>query len=141
MSARCSRAIPAAAGKQLSSACVWLSPTILKPFGLNSEACFDSIACSSFRRPCCPHNRNLRMQRSASAGSIALQPVAAPDAIQATVRSSRGDGTRVFVVDAPADGKIADVKQLLCCPPHSVCSHASTLVLLLKGKGAAVACA
>jgi len=31
------------------------------------------------------------------------------------------------------------VKQLLCRPPHSMCSDASTLVLVLKGKGAAVA--
>ena len=66
-------------------------------------------------------------------------PVVAPDAIKLTVRSSRGDCTRAFVVDAPASGTIADVKQLLCRPPHSMCSDASTLVLVLKGKGAAVA--
>ena len=47
----------------------------------------------------------------------------------------------MFVVDTPASGKIADVKQLLCRPPHSVCSDASTLVLVLKGKGTAVVCA
>ena len=66
-------------------------------------------------------------------------PVVAPDAIQVTVRSSRGDGTRALIVEAPASGTIADVKQLLCRPPHSMCSDASTLVLVLKGKGAAVA--
>jgi hypothetical protein len=65
-------------------------------------------------------------------------PVVAPDAIKVTVRSSRGDGTRAFVVEAPASGTIGDVKQLLCRPPHSMCSDTSTLVLLLKGKGAAV---
>ena len=66
-------------------------------------------------------------------------PVVAPDAIQVTVRSSRGEGTRAVIVEAPASGTIADVKQLLCRPPHSMCSEASTLVLVLKGKGAAVA--
>jgi hypothetical protein len=65
-------------------------------------------------------------------------PVVAPDAIKVTVRSSRGDGTRAFVVEAPATGTIRDVKQLLCRPPHSMCGDTSTLVLLLKGKGAAV---
>jgi len=66
-------------------------------------------------------------------------PDVAPAAIKVTVRSSRGDGTRAFVVEAPASGTIADVKRLLCRPPHSLCSDASTLVLVLKGKGAAVA--
>ena len=67
-------------------------------------------------------------------------PVVVPDAIKLTVRSSRGDGTRSFVVEAPVSGMtIADVKQLLCRPPHSMCSDASTLVLVLKGKRAAVA--
>jgi hypothetical protein len=80
------------------------------------------------------------MQSSAPAASSAL-PVVALDAIKATVRSSLGDGTRVIVVDVPARGKIADVKQLLCRPPHSVCRDASALVLVLKGKAAAVACA
>jgi hypothetical protein len=75
----------------------------------------------------------------APSASTAL-PVVAPDAIKTTtVRSSLGDGTCVFVVDAPASGKIADVKQLLCHPPHSVCSDVSALVLVRKGKGAAVA--
>jgi hypothetical protein len=45
----------------------------------------------------------------------------------------------VFVVEAPARGTIADVKRLLCLPPHSVCSDASALELVLKGEGAAVA--
>jgi hypothetical protein len=63
--------------------------------------------------------------------------VVAPDAIKVSVRSASGDGTRVFVVEAPASGTIADVKRLLCCPPHSMCSNASALVLVLKGKGAA----
>ena len=66
-------------------------------------------------------------------------PVVALYAIKVTVRSSRGDGTRAFVVEAPAGGTIADVKRLLCRPPHSMCSDASTLVLVLKGEGAAVA--
>ena len=66
-------------------------------------------------------------------------PVLAPDAIQVAVRSSGGDGSRVFVVEAPARGTIADVKRLLCLPPYSVCSDASALELVLKGEGAAVA--
>jgi hypothetical protein len=69
--------------------------------------------------------------------TASTRPVVAPDAIKVTVRSSRGDGTRSFIVEAPASGtKIADVKRLLCRPPHS---DASTLVLVLKGKGADVA--
>ena len=80
------------------------------------------------------------MHSPAPPSSTAL-PVVAPDAIKVTVRSSLGDGTCVFVVDAPAGGKIADVKQLLCLPPHNMCSDASTLVLVLKGKGAAAALA
>jgi hypothetical protein len=64
-------------------------------------------------------------------------PVLAPDAIQVVVRSSGGDGSRVFVVEAPARGTIADVKRLLCRPPHSICSDASALELVLRGEGAA----
>jgi hypothetical protein len=45
----------------------------------------------------------------------------------------------VFVVEAPARGTIADVKRLLCLPPHSVCSDALALELVLKGEAAAVA--
>jgi hypothetical protein len=66
-------------------------------------------------------------------------PVLAPGAIQVAVRSSGGDGSRVFVVEATACGTIADVKRLLCLPPHSLCSDTSTLELVLKGEGAAVA--
>ena len=65
-------------------------------------------------------------------------PVLAPGAIQVAVRSSGGDGSRVFVVEAAARGTIADVKRLLCLPPHSLCSDASALELVLKGEGAAV---
>ena len=64
---------------------------------------------------------------------------AAPHAIKMMVRSSRGDGARVFSVVAPARGTIADVKQLMCRPPHSTCSDASALALVLKGKAAAAA--
>jgi hypothetical protein len=55
------------------------------------------------------------------------------------VRTSGGDGSQVIVVEAPARGTIADVKRLLCLPPHSVCSDASALELVLKGDAAAVA--
>ena len=78
------------------------------------------------------------MQQPAPAANTA-RPALAPHAIQVAVRSCGGDGSRVFVVEAPARGTIADVKRLLCLPPHSVCSDASALELVLKGKGAAVA--
>ena len=81
------------------------------------------------------------MQPPSPAANTARQsPAVAPDAIKVTARSSRGDGSRLFTVEAPACGTIADVKQLLCRPPHTMCSDASTLVLVLKGKGV-VACA
>jgi len=86
------------------------------------------------RRPRCASNRNCCiMQPPAPAANKAL-PADMPDAIKVMVRSSRGDSACLFVVEAPASGTIADVKQLLCRPPHSMCSHASTLVLVLKGK-------
>ena len=78
------------------------------------------------------------MQQPAPAANTA-RPALAPHAIQVAVRSCGGDGSRVFVVEAPARGTIADVKRLLCLPPHSVCSDASALELVLKGEGAAVA--
>ena len=56
----------------------------------------------------------------------------ADTASKVTVRSARGDGTRLFVVDA-AIGSVAEVKQLLCRPPHSLCSDASFLVLVVNG--------
>ena len=78
------------------------------------------------------------MQQPSPAAS-ALHPVVAPGAIRLAVRTSGGDGSHVFVVEAPARGTIADVKRLLCLPPHSVCSDASALELVLKGEAAAVA--
>ena len=78
------------------------------------------------------------MQQPAPAANTA-RPVLAPHAIRVAVRSCGGDGSRVLVVEAPARGTIADVKRLLCLPPHSVCSDASALELVLKGEGAAVA--
>jgi hypothetical protein len=52
------------------------------------------------------------------------------------VRCPGSNGTREVVVETPARGIIADVKQLLCSPPHCIRSDASMLVLVLKGKGA-----
>ncbi len=77
------------------------------------------------------------MQQPPPAASPA-RPLLARDAIQVSVRSSSGDGSRVFVVEAPLRGTIADVKQLLCLPPHSISSDVSALELVLKGEGAAV---
>ena len=73
------------------------------------------------------------MQQPAPAANTA-RPALAPHAIQVAVRSCGGDGSRVFAVEAPARGTIADVKRLLCLPPHSVCSDASALELVLKGE-------
>jgi len=78
------------------------------------------------------------MQSPSTIGS-STRPVVSLDATKVTVRSSRGDGTCAFVVEAPASGTIAEVKQLLCRPPHSMCSDPSMLVLVLKGEGAAIA--
>ena len=72
------------------------------------------------------------MQQPAPAANTA-RPALAPHAIQVAVRSCGGDGSRVFVVEAPARGTIADVKRLLCLPPYSVCSDASALELVLEG--------
>jgi hypothetical protein len=78
------------------------------------------------------------MQQPPPAASNA-HSLLAPDAIHVAVRSSGGDGSRVFVVEAPARGTIADMKRLLCIAPHSVCSEASELELVLKGECTAVA--
>jgi hypothetical protein len=65
---------------------------------------------------------------------------AAPNATRrVVVRSGGGDGSRIFVVDAPSRGAIADVKRLLCLPPRSVCSDASALELVLKGEDSTAA--
>ncbi len=58
-------------------------------------------------------------------------------ASKVTVRSARGDGTRLFVVNA-AIGSVAEVKQLLCRPPHSLCTDASFLLLVAKGDSATI---
>ncbi len=65
---------------------------------------------------------------------------AAPNATRrVVVRSGGGDGSRVFVVDAPSRGTIADVKRMLCLSPHSLCSDASALELVLKGEDSTAA--
>jgi hypothetical protein len=76
-------------------------------------------------------------QPAAAANSYAAFPVLAPHAIKVVVRSSRSDGSRMIVVEAPACGTIADVKRLLCLPPLSMCSDASALELVLKGENTA----
>ena len=78
------------------------------------------------------------MQPPAAAAAAAAAP---PSSIKVTIRSCKGNGRCLFFLAAPANVSIGDVKQQLCRPPHSMCSDASTLVLVLKGKGAAVACA
>jgi hypothetical protein len=66
------------------------------------------------------------------------RPAAAPQSIKVTARSSRGVGNRPFAVDVAFGGTIADVKRLLCSTPHCMCSDTAGLVLVHKGKGAAV---
>jgi hypothetical protein len=77
---------------------------------------------------------SISMLRPSPAASAAPPPVAASDGVKVAVRSSCGDGSCMFVVDAPACSTIADVKRLLCCPPHSLRSEWSAVVLVLKGK-------
>jgi len=72
-------------------------------------------------------------------GASSAQVTVAPVAIKMTFRSSLGDGTRVYAINAPVGSKIVDVKQMLCSPPCSMCIDASMIVLVLKGKGTAVA--
>ncbi len=66
-------------------------------------------------------------------------PAVEHNIIKLMVRHSLGVEIRLFAVETPASGTIADVKLLLCRPPHSMCSDASTLVLVLKGEDAAAA--
>ncbi len=58
---------------------------------------------------------------------------AADDTMTVAIRSCRGCGGRVYSVDAPASVSIADLKLMLCRPPHSVCSDAAKMVLVSKG--------
>jgi hypothetical protein len=73
-------------------------------------------------------------------GDYSTQPEASPT-IRVLIRSSRGSGARIRDVEVCATGTIANVKQLLCLPPHSICSDASMLVLVLKGKCTSIALA
>jgi hypothetical protein len=66
--------------------------------------------------------------------SAAADGAVAPHEISVVVRSSRGDGSFVYAVEAPASCTIASFKQLLCRPPHSVCSDVSMLALAMKGE-------
>jgi hypothetical protein len=69
----------------------------------------------------------------------ASSPAVPTQAVNVAVRDSRGCGCQLVLVYAALSGTIADVKRLLCLPPHSVCSDASALQLVLKGEDAAVA--
>ena len=83
------------------------------------------------------------LSRSASCSNCSMQrqppiadacsPDVPPQAVQVTVRNSRGDGSRLFVIDVASSGTVADVKRLLCLPPYSVVSDASALELVLEG--------
>ena len=75
------------------------------------------------------------MQNPPRGSTFESRPAAPHDAIKLTVRNSRGDASQLFAVEAPASSTIADVKKLLCRQPHNICSNASALVLVLKGKG------
>jgi hypothetical protein len=75
------------------------------------------------------------MQQPQSTASTGRPVVTSAD-VKVAVRSSGGDGSRVIVVEVPAFGTVADMKQLLCRPPHSMCCDASALELALKGEGA-----
>jgi hypothetical protein len=60
--------------------------------------------------------------------------VAVAGTIRVAIRSCRGNGGHVYSVDAPANVSIADLKLILCRPPHSVCSDAAKIVLVSKGR-------
>jgi hypothetical protein len=85
-------------------------------------------------------SKEQRLMKQPAPTASTAHPVLAPGVIQVAVRSSGGDGSRAFVVEAPARGTIADVKRLLCLPPHSLCRDASALQLVLKGDGAFAMC-
>jgi hypothetical protein len=40
----------------------------------------------------------------------------------------------MYSVDAPVNVSIADIKLILCRPPHSVCSDAAKMVLVSRGR-------
>jgi hypothetical protein len=79
---------------------------------------------------------SLQMQQPSPVADTAV-PVIKPATIKVAVRSSVGHGSRVVVVEAPADGTVADVKRLLCLAPQSMCSDALALELVMKGGVAA----
>jgi hypothetical protein len=79
---------------------------------------------------------NLQMQQPSPVADTA-RPVFKPATIKVAVRSSVGHGSRVVIVEAPADGTVADVKRLLCLAPQSMCSDALALELVMKGGVAA----
>jgi hypothetical protein len=50
------------------------------------------------------------------------------------IRTSSGGGTRLIRIEVPASITIAGLKQKLCCPPHSLCSDSSAVVLVSAGR-------
>ena len=56
-----------------------------------------------------------------------------PRSIKVTIRSCRGNLNCSFFLEVPANSSISGLKQLLCRPPHSLCSDASFLVLVVNG--------
>ncbi len=72
--------------------------------------------------------------QSPSPSKHGADAAAADDTIRVAIRSCRGNGGHVYSVDAPANVSIADLKLILCRPPHSVCSDAAKIVLVSKGR-------
>ena len=59
--------------------------------------------------------------------------MAAPNRLHFNVRSSRGDAKAIIRVEAESGSSVADVKRLLCIPPHNLCADPQRVVLVHKG--------
>jgi hypothetical protein len=59
--------------------------------------------------------------------------MATPNRLHFDVRSSRGDAKAIVRVEAESGSSAADVKRLLCIPPHNLCAEPQRVVLVHKG--------
>jgi hypothetical protein len=59
--------------------------------------------------------------------------MASVNRIGISVRSCRGGGREIMCVHSESCSSVADLKQLLCSLPHSLCADPSRLVLVHKG--------
>ena len=93
--------------------------------------CVSQTLCPSCH-PCFASSNIRRMHApvySSGAGSLCPLP-----SVSVMVRTTSGGGTRLLRIDAPASITIAGLKQMLCCPPHSLCSDSSAVALVSAGR-------